>query len=59
METGKSSVTNASRVSEEYLTAMVWRAERILLTPVVRGYRDWLDSLLAPDFYEVGQSGRR
>lgn len=39
--------------------ASAWRAEEALLTASVRSDPDRLAELLARDFYEIGQSGRR
>jgi hypothetical protein len=36
-----------------------WEAEELLLTPAVRGDAARLRELLAEDFVEIGQSGRR
>lgn len=41
------------------LVASVWAAEERLLTPAVRGDAARLRELLADDFVEIGQSGRR
>lgn len=41
------------------LIALAWSAEESLLTPTTRGDRNHVASLLALDFYEIGQSGRR
>ncbi len=41
------------------LTAAAWEAEDRLLTPAVRGDAHRLRELLAEDFVEIGQSGRR
>lgn len=43
----------------EDLTASAWRAEEALLTVSVRRDSNRLVRFLAPDFYEIGQSGRR
>jgi hypothetical protein len=43
----------------ENVIASAWRAEEALLTKSVRGDSARLSELLAPDFYEIGQSGRR
>lgn len=45
-------------MSADRLVAAAWEAEEALLTPAVRGDRARLESLLAPDFAEIGQSGR-
>ena len=41
------------------LIAMAWQAEEALLTPGVRTNAEQVAELLAPEFYEIGQSGRR
>ncbi|WP_197072068.1 DUF4440 domain-containing protein [Microbacterium oxydans] len=41
------------------LTELAWRGEEALLSPGVRGSETRLRELLAPDFSEIGQSGRR
>lgn len=41
------------------LTVLAWRGEEALLSPAVRRSRTLLIELLAPDFVEIGQSGRR
>jgi len=41
------------------LVASAWQAEEALLTMSVRRDPDRLAELLAADFYEIGQSGRR
>jgi len=41
------------------LVASAWIAEESLLGPDVRGVPDRVLKFLAPDFYEIGQSGRR
>ena len=43
----------------ENLIASAWQAEEALLTKSVRSDSARLSELLAPDFYEIGQSGRR
>ncbi|ODT41937.1 MAG: hypothetical protein BGO45_13810 [Microbacterium sp. 71-36] len=43
----------------EALIAATWDAEERLLTPAVRGDATRLRELLAEDFVEIGQSGRR
>lgn len=43
----------------EALIAATWEAEKRLLTPAVRGDAARLGELLADDFVEIGQSGRR
>ncbi|WP_454086195.1 nuclear transport factor 2 family protein [Georgenia sp. Marseille-Q6866] len=45
-------------MSTDGLVAAAWEAEGALLTPAVRGDRARLESLLGPDFTEIGQSGR-
>ncbi|PYF97290.1 hypothetical protein SAMN05216184_11674 [Georgenia satyanarayanai] len=45
-------------MSADSLVAAAWEAEEALLTPSVRGDRARLESLLGPDFTEIGQSGR-
>lgn len=41
------------------LMKAAWRAEEALLNSGVRSAPDRLTELLAPNFYEIGQSGRR
>ncbi|TFB83648.1 DUF4440 domain-containing protein [Cryobacterium algoricola] len=43
---------------ERMITA-AWQSEEALLSPDVRGDADRVGALLASDFYEIGQSGRR
>jgi hypothetical protein len=43
----------------EHLVALAWAGEEALLTPRVRSSAPLLEELLAPDFTEIGQSGRR
>lgn len=43
----------------EHLVALAWAGEEALLTPRVRSSACLLEELLAPDFTEIGQSGRR
>lgn len=43
----------------ESVIASAWQAEEALLTMSVRSDTARLTELLAPDFYEIGQSGRR
>jgi len=43
----------------EHLVALAWAGEEALLTPRVRSSARLLEELLAPDFTEIGQSGRR
>lgn len=45
-------------MNAEGLVAAAWEAEEALLAPAVRSDRARLESLLAPDFTEIGQSGR-
>lgn len=40
------------------LVALAWRGEEALLSPRVRSSSRLLDEHLAPDFSEIGQSGR-
>jgi hypothetical protein len=41
------------------LVALAWQSEEDLLTPAVRNDPRRVAELLAPGFYEIGQSGRR
>jgi hypothetical protein len=41
------------------LTLLAWQGEEALLSPAVRRSQARLLELLAPDFVEIGQSGRR
>ena len=43
----------------ESMIASAWQAEKALLTKRVRSDTARLAELLSPDFYEIGQSGRR
>lgn len=43
----------------EHLVALAWSGEEALLSPRVRSSARLLEELLAPDFTEIGQSGRR
>lgn len=43
----------------ENVIASAWQAEEALLTKSVRSDSARLSELLAPGFYEIGQSGRR
>lgn len=42
----------------EHLVALAWSGEDALLSPRVRSSASLLEELLAPDFTEIGQSGR-
>jgi hypothetical protein len=44
---------------DDDLIASAWRGEKALLTLVARRDESLLTNLLAPDFVEIGQSGRR
>lgn len=43
----------------DHLVALAWSGEEALLSPGVRSSAHLLEELLAPDFTEIGQSGRR
>ena len=44
---------------DDELIASAWHAEEALLTTSARSDAERLAELLASDFYEIGQSGRR
>lgn len=48
-----------SRGDHHPLVALAWRGEEELLSPRVRSDSVLLRELLAEDFYEIGQSGKR
>ncbi|WP_300345696.1 DUF4440 domain-containing protein [Nesterenkonia sp.] len=50
--------TGEAGETEAHLIAAVWEAELRLLDPQVRRNPAAVDELLAPDFHEIGQSGR-